>query len=227
MSSSLPRRGDLALGSDSLDDSQTKVFHVISGSPPDRDAGQDTGSVDVREASTAELGAGFAAGAEPYLEESYRRYSRLVYTLAIRALGNIDDAEEITQQVFVAAWRGRERFRPAGGSLPAWLLGITKHRIVDRQRSRARQTRLVNAVEADIGRQPVPPPTDVVTDRLVLANEIEMLPQPRGTILRLAYYEGRTYTEIAEQLSLPLGTVKSHARRALLHLRMRLREVTP
>jgi hypothetical protein len=56
--------------------------------------------------------------------------------------------------------------------------------------------------------------------------EIQRLPHPRGTILRLAFWEGRSYPQIAEQLELPLGTVKSHARRALLHLRTRLTEVT-
>jgi RNA polymerase sigma-70 factor (ECF subfamily) len=60
----------------------------------------------------------------------------------------------------------------------------------------------------------------------VLSAEIQQLPHPRGTILRLAFWEGHTYSQIAERLDLPLGTVKSHARRALLHLRGRLEEVT-
>jgi RNA polymerase sigma-70 factor (ECF subfamily) len=63
-------------------------------------------------------------------------------------------------------------------------------------------------------------------DRLVLTEEIRQLPPPRGTILQLAFWEGRSYSQIAEQLDLPLGTVKSHARRALRHLRSRLAVVT-
>jgi RNA polymerase sigma-70 factor, ECF subfamily len=62
-------------------------------------------------------------------------------------------------------------------------------------------------------------------DRLVLTEEIRQLPHPRGTILQLAFWEGRSYPQIAEQLDLPLGTVKSHVRRGLLHLRARLVEV--
>ena len=65
-----------------------------------------------------------------------------------------------------------------------------------------------------------------LVDRIVVTEEIGRLPHPRGTILQLAFWEGRSYPQIAEQLDLPIGTVKSHARRALLHLRTRLAEVT-
>ena len=63
-------------------------------------------------------------------------------------------------------------------------------------------------------------------DRTLRAEEIGRLPHPRGSILQLAFWEGRSYPQIAEQLDLPLGTVKSHARRALRHLRTQLAEVT-
>jgi RNA polymerase sigma factor (sigma-70 family) len=63
---------------------------------------------------------------------------------------------------------------------------------------------------------------EVVTDRLLLAEEIDKLPDPRRSILRLAFYDGYTHAEISDRLGLPIGTVKSHARRALLHLRQRL-----
>ena len=101
--------------------------------------------------------------------------------------------------------------------LPGWLIGICRHRIVDRQRARGRDLRLVQAVtsEADVRFQHESITT--LIDRVVLADEIQRLPHPRGTILQLAFWEGRSYPQIAEQLELPLGTVKSHARRALLH----------
>jgi len=69
-------------------------------------------------------------------------------------------------------------------------------------------------------------PIATIADRVVLEAEISRLPDPRGTILRLAFCEGQSYPQIAERLDLPLGTVKSHARRALLHLRTRLKEMT-
>jgi DNA-directed RNA polymerase specialized sigma24 family protein len=71
-----------------------------------------------------------------------------------------------------------------------------------------------------------PEALSTLIDRIVLTEEIGRLPQPRGAILQLAFWEGRSYPQIAEQPDLPIGTVKSHARRALLHLRTRLAEVT-
>jgi RNA polymerase sigma factor (sigma-70 family) len=73
---------------------------------------------------------------------------------------------------------------------------------------------------------PKPEALSALIDRIVLTDEVDRLPHPRDTILQLAFWEGRSYPQIAEQLNLPLGTVKSHARRALLHLRTRLAEVT-
>lgn len=202
------------------------MFAVPPASPIDAGAPEDASPADWRSASTEELGAGFRRGDETCLEEGYRRWSPLVNTMALRALRNSGEAEDVTQQVFVAAWQGRHNFKPESGSLPAWLLGITRHRIADRQRGRAREMRLVDAAEQQVSLAPGAPATDSITDRLVLANEIKLLSEPRGTILRMAYYEDQTYQQIAERLNMPLGTVKSHARRALIHLRTRLREVT-
>jgi len=170
----------------------------------------------------ADLGQAFAEGVEGALEESFRRWGSLVNTVAWRLLGDPSEAEEVTQQVFVGAWRGRHTFAPERGSLPAWLIGSTRHRVVDRQRARGREMRLVRAALAEAvekDREEVP---EVETDRLLLAAEIDRLPDPRRSILRLAFYDGYTHAEISEHLGLPLGTVKSHARRALLHLRERL-----
>ena len=178
------------------------------------------------EVSDAEIGVGLAAGDESCLEEAYRRWSALIYTLALRALGSPAEAEDVTQQVFVGGWRSRADFRPEAGTLPGWLIGIAKHRIVDRQRARARELRLVSAVESQAETGARSEPLDTLVDELLLAEEIRRLPPPRGTILRLAFWEGHTYPQIADRLDLPLGTVKSHARRGLLHLRQRLEEVT-
>jgi RNA polymerase sigma-70 factor (ECF subfamily) len=175
--------------------------------------------------SDGELGVAFVAGTDGSLEECFRRWAPLVTTVAWRALGNAAEAEEVTQQVFVSAWRGRHTFSPERGSLPAWLLGTTKHRVVDRQRTRAREVRLVQAARDDVAEESSQQAPETVTDRLLLAEEIARLPDPRRSILRLAFYDGYTHAEISERLGLPIGTVKSHARRALLHLRRRL--ITP
>jgi RNA polymerase sigma-70 factor, ECF subfamily len=180
---------------------------------------------DWRAATEAELSLGFARGDEACLQEVFRRLAPLIYTIAYRALDSSSDGEEITQEVFVSAWRARDNYQAEKGSLSGWLIGITRHRIADRQRTRGRDLRLVQAVTNTTDVQ-VQPEISTLVDRIVLTEEIGRLPHPRGTILQLAFWEGRSYPQIAEQLDLPLGTVKSHARRALRHLRTQLAEVT-
>jgi RNA polymerase sigma-70 factor, ECF subfamily len=182
--------------------------------------------VDWRTATEAELRVGFEQGDEGCLQEVFRRSAPLIYTIAYRALGSSADAEEITQEVFVSAWRARGNYQAERGSLSGWLIGIARHRIVDRQRARGRDLRLVQAVIKKTDEDVQPEALSTLIDRIVLTDEIDRLPHPRGTILQLAFWEGRSYSQIAEQLNLPIGTVKSHARRALLHLRTRLAEVT-
>lgn len=197
----------------------------MPGPPMEPDA-PGAGFGDAAEASDAELAAGFVAGDVRCLEESYRRWAPVVYSIAYRILGEASEAEDVTQQVFTSAWRSRANYRPTSGPLPGWLVGITKHRVVDRQRSQMRELRLVGAVEREVSRPNEVDPIDAVVDELILTAEVQLLPHPKGTILRLAFWEGQTYPQIADRLDLPLGTVKSHARRALLHLRKRLEEVT-
>jgi RNA polymerase sigma-70 factor, ECF subfamily len=181
--------------------------------------------IDWRAATETELSMGFARGDEACLQEVFRRLAPLIYTIAYRALDSSSDGEEITQEVFVSAWRARDNYQVEKGSLSGWLIGITRHRIADRQRARGRDLRLVQAV-TNTTDQVQPETLSTLVDRIVLTEEIGRLPHPRGTILQLAFWEGRSYPQIAEQLDLPLGTVKSHARRALRHLRTQLAEVT-
>jgi RNA polymerase sigma-70 factor, ECF subfamily len=172
----------------------------------------------------ADLAAGLAAGKEDVLAEVYRRWSALVYTIALQRLRDPGDAEEVTQQVFVSAWRSRETLKPSDTALPGWLIGIAKHRIADRLAARDRDRRITAAATtAEPPRDS--PAADRVVDRLVIADELDRIGDPRRTILRLAFYEDQTYEQISNRLDMPLGTVKSHVRRGLLHLRSRLREV--
>ena len=177
-----------------------------------RAPGEDPDGVD-------QLGRDFAAGDERAIREAYVRWSTLVHTLALRSLGTTAEAEEVTQQVFVDAWRGRHRFDPTRARLPAWLVGITRHAIADAHERRTRDRKLADAA-------PPPPATvsaadDRVVDRLVIADELDRLGDPQRTILRLAFYDDLTHDQIATRLDLPLGTVKSHLRRSLARLRTR------
>jgi len=167
----------------------------------------------------------FAAGVDHALDEVYKRWAPLVYTLAVRSLGDVPDAEDVTQKTFVAAWVGRSGFDPTRARLAAWLVGIAKNKIADTHEARARIRRLQEQLAA------VSAPGDLVgepvdlAEKLLVADEIAHLEPDARQVIRLAFYDDLTHAEIASRLGLPLGTVKSHIRRSLQRMRTRL-EVT-
>lgn len=167
-----------------------------------------------------ELAMDFSTGDDVVLARVYQRYGAMVHTVAVRALGDPDEAADITQQVFIAAWQGRARYRPTAGGLAGWLVGITRHKIADAWAARDRDRKIMSgASEAN----EVAADTAVSTvDRMLLADELSRLGDPQRQILQLAFYDGLSHSEIASSLGLPLGTVKSHIRRSLAQLRARL-----
>lgn len=164
----------------------------------------------------------FVRGDERALAEIYGQLSALVYSLAVRSLGDATDAEDVTQRVFVAAWNGRERYDAQRASLSAWLVGITRHAIADAHQARARERAMTAQVAAMTGDESVPAPEVELADRLVIADEMARLePLPRQ-VVELAFFDDLTHLQIAERLGMPVGTVKSHIRRSLTKLRGRL-----
>lgn len=167
------------------------------------------------------LTAEFKAGEERAMVAMYERWGRLVYSMALRSLGDIPEAEDVTQKVFVAAWLGRHRFDPERANLSAWLVGIAKHTIADSHDRRARERRdrdaIMHALDLELEVW-----SDDIADRLLIADELARLPETPRRIMQLAFYDHLTHAQIAARLHMPLGTVKSHIRRSLERLRLRL-----
>jgi RNA polymerase sigma-70 factor (ECF subfamily) len=158
----------------------------------------------------------FLDGDEDALRTAWDAWGGLVYGFCVRSLPTVADAEDVTQQVFVDAWRGRGRFNPDLGALPAWLMGIARRKVIDRLRA--------------LNRAPVPagdpgdpgtadPDIEHTADRMLVADALARLPLERRRVLELAFFDDLTHTQIADELDLPLGTVKSHLRRGLATLR--------
>ena len=173
------------------------------------------------EPDDVEVARRFAAGDEQALAWAYERWAGQVHGMAVRAFGPGPDAEDVTQQTFVSAWTGRAGYSAARGPLPAWLVGICRHKIADTWARLDRQRRVTEAaaVEAPVS---TPAVDAVVADRVLLLGELAQIGQPQRGIIELAFFEDLTHTQIAARTGLPLGTVKSHIRRTLERLRTRL-----
>jgi RNA polymerase sigma factor (sigma-70 family) len=176
----------------------------------------------IEQRSDEDVAAAFSGGRPDALALAYERFGPLVFSIAMRSLGVRPDAEDVTQQVFVSAWRSRDRFDRARGTLGGWLVTITRNKVADALRQRQKQSRVLLQVAGGATVQAPETPSDQVVDRIVLADELAQLPESQRRTMELAFYSDLTHEQIAQVLGLPLGTVKSHIRRGLHRMRSRL-----
>jgi len=165
------------------------------------------------------------AGDPAALDELYDRHNPLLYSLVLRIVRQVADAEEVVQETWVQAWKRAASYDAARGTVGAWLVTLARSRAIDRYRSLASRRRAETAVEAEPPNPRDEPPAVAVQGQMrerIVAALGELPPQQRRT-LELAYFSGLSQSEISAQLGVPLGTIKSWARQGLL----RLRELVP
>ncbi len=165
----------------------------------------------------------FIAGDRDVLKDLYDEHGPAVYTFAKRAIGP-EMAKDLTQEVFLSAWRARESYNPSKGSLGGWLMGITKNRLIDTYRKAGRR---VDEAELSDPVQQRASNDDhnrfsLLADRMVLTAAMNTLPERQKQVLTMAFWGDRTQQQISEDIDLPLGTVKSDMRRGLIRLRTEL-----
>lgn len=156
----------------------------------------------------------FSSGDPALLRRAYDRYGSLVFTFCRKTVGpNL--AEDVSQEVFVAAWSSRARFDPDRAPLGAWLIGIARNKVVDALRREGRQP----LPSEDRQDQPELGAAESLADRLLVSDALAHLPERARAMVELSFFGGLTHGEIAERTHTPLGTVKSDIRRSLSRLR--------
>ncbi|MBX3464983.1 MAG: sigma-70 family RNA polymerase sigma factor [Planctomycetes bacterium] len=161
-----------------------------------------------------------ATGDPGAVETFLRRHSGMVWGLARRFCRSAEDAEDATQEIFVEVWKSAGRFDAAFGSEVTFLMTIARRRLIDRARRQGRRPATELLEDAAVL------PAAAVADRVELHDEVQRAKEALGQlrpeqreVLDLALGQGRTHQEIAAAIGIPLGTVKSHARRGLMRLR--------
>jgi RNA polymerase sigma-70 factor (ECF subfamily) len=175
----------------------------------------------------ADLFVALRSGQTEVLGILYDRHSRLVYSLALKVLSNAQEAEDLTQDIFLTLARGCS-YNPQRGSLRTFLAVLTRSRAIDRIRSRNTATEFLGKLKSNKQQEIASnlPLESVSQDERSqeVRSALAQLSEEQQQILQMAYYDGFSQSEIAERLNIPLGTVKARSRRGLLKLRETLKD---
>jgi RNA polymerase sigma-70 factor (ECF subfamily) len=163
---------------------------------------------------------------ERALAELYDRYSRVAYGLALRIVRDPALAEDAVQEAFLTVWRTAGSFRPDRAKPSTWILTLVHRRAVDvvRREERRRAAPLEGTEEPDERGLAADEEIELTDRRRLVQEALRQLPDEQREALELAYYGGLTQSELAERLSVPLGTIKSRMFTGLRRLRDLLSE---
>ncbi len=159
------------------------------------------------------------------LSQLYDRYGRLIYAVAFKMLGSVEEAEEVVLDVFAQVWRSAASYNSHKSKVDTWLLMMARSRVLDRLRKKQRFKKVVNASMevAEVGTSST---INLPEENLLIQEKREQvltalgkIPAEQRQVIELAYYQGLTQTEIATKTGVSLGTVKTRIRLGLSKLR--------
>src|SRR5919108_6352783 len=175
------------------------------------------------EVSDGELISRVGSGDRNAFEILYRRYARPVFGLALRRLGDRGRAEDAVQETFASVWRAAGSYRPERGPGAPWLYAVARNAIVDN--GRARREPPVETPDEISDEQGPPDHAEAGWTAWRVHPALAELPENERQVIELAYWGGRSQSEIADLLGIPLGTVKTRTRTALSRLAALLEDV--
>ena len=154
------------------------------------------------------------------VREAYSAHSGELYGFALRSLGDSGLAEEAVQETFLRAWRAGDRFDPQIGSLRTWLFAILRNVVIDLGRARAARPRV-----AEGGVEPSVEPLEEALLSWQVEEAMRRIGEDHRRVLIETHYRGRPYAEVAAELGVPEGTIKSRVYYGLKALRNALEEM--
>ena len=163
---------------------------------------------------------------EKALDVLYTRYSSPLYSLLVRILGVVEEAEDLLQEIFLQVWRKAHLYQEHKGNVQVWLNSLARHRAIDRLRSKDRRRQQLTAPSTEIellldfNAESNPLQSLLRSEHAeVVRRALSSLPKSQRQVIEMAYFEGFTQAEIARKLVRPLGTVKTQMRQAMIRLR--------
>jgi RNA polymerase sigma-70 factor (ECF subfamily) len=196
-----------------------------------RGASRDDPITDYKAAADERLVEALEVRDERALETLFDRHGDYVYSVCLRMVGDVQLAEDLSQEVFLRLWRRPDLFDVSRGRFLTWLLSVARNRAIDERRSRGRRFRFETPPSVNTEEMLELVPTDeerdvavVSEERVVVQKALATLPPEQRLVLELAYFGGYTQQEIASGLHQPLGTVKTRIRLGLQKLRTLLVE---
>lgn len=166
------------------------------------------------------------------MDQLYQRYRVILYSLIYRMVADHQVAEDLLQEAFLAVWQHASSYSPQAGAVRTWLISIVHHRTIDYLRAvRRRAGRIQKAHWEEVEQDEHCAVPDVWNEvwRSVQSTQVRQalmhLPIEQRMVIELAYFQGWTHTEIAEDCHLPLGTVKTRIRSGLMRLRRLLEQM--